>query len=358
MLKNNFSQITPSINAKLLGLLADEGEVFSHTLFNKKGAELSVMNYGATITSLKIPLKNDEKIDVVLGFETLEDYINSFDLPSPPYFGTVVGRFAGRINNAQFSLNGKRYFLNKNHGDHNLHGGMLGFSRKLWKVISLTSEENPSITLEYVSQHNEENFPGELTVRVTYTLTEENELKASFTATTTEDTIVNLTQHSYFNLDGHSNEITNQKLIVNATKILETNNELIPTGNFVALKNHPFDYTEAKPIPTSIDNTFVLEPEPKANGAKLNKNAATLSSEKNKLKMSVITNQPAVHIYVGGNCFSKINGKGNTIYHPTSGICFETQNFPDAPNHAHFPNSILEKGEQYNHQTTFKFENI
>ena len=129
---------------------------------------------------------------------------------------------------------------------------------------------------------------------------------------------------------------------------METNNELIPTGKFVALKNHPFDLAEAQPPPISIDNTFVLE----------NENAATLFSEKNKLKMSVITNQPAVHIYVGGNCFNKIKGKENANYHTNSGICFEAQNFPDAPNHAHFPSSILKQGEQYNHQTTFKFENI
>ena len=187
-----------------------------------------------------------------------------------------------------------------------------------------------------------------MTVQVEYELTEDNALKVTYTATTSEDTIVNLTQHSYFNLDGHSNQITNQKLQINSEKILETNDELIPTGNFISLKNHPFDFAEAKPTPNSIDNTFVLE----------NKNAATLISKKNKLKMSVTTNQPAVHIYVGGNCFDKIKGKENANYHPKSGICFETQNFPDAPNHAHFPNSILKKGEQYNNKTTFKFENL
>ncbi|QBZ97248.1 aldose epimerase family protein [Flavobacterium sangjuense] len=348
MIKNNISQITSSINAKLFGFTPDGKEVFCYAITNSKGTEVSIMTYGATITSLKIPVVNGEKIDVVLGFDTLEDYINSYYLPSPPYFGTTVGRFAGRINNAEFSLNGERNFLNKNHGEHNLHGGILGFSRKLWKVIATSSEENPSITLEYTSKNNEENFPGELTVQVTYTLTSANELKVSFTATTSEDTIVNLTQHSYFNLDGHSNAVSNQKLIINSEKILETNDELIPTGKFISLKNHPFDFAEAKICPTSIDNTFVLE----------DKNAATLISEINKLQLSVTTNQPAVHIYVGGNCFDKIKGKENANYHPKSGICFETQNFPDAPNHAHFPSSILKKGAQYNHNTTFKFENL
>ena len=192
-----------------------------------------------------------------------------------------------------------------------------------------------------------ENFTGELTVQVKYELTEDNELKVVYTATTTEDTIVNLTQHSYFNLDGHSSDISNQTLIVNSEKILETNEELIPTGNFVSLKNHPFDFSATKTCPTSIDNTFVLE----------NESAATLFSPKNKIKMSVTTNQPAVHIYVGGNCFDKIKGKETVNYHSQSGICFETQNFPDAPNHSHFPNSILKKGILYKNQTTFKFEN-
>ncbi|MDN3678307.1 aldose epimerase family protein [Flavobacterium paronense] len=348
MIKNNFSQITSSINAKLFGFTPDGKEVSCYIMTNKKGTQVGIINYGATITSLKIPIADGEKIDVVLGFDNLENYINSYHLPSPPYFGTTIGRFAGRINEAEFELNNERNFLNKNHGVHSLHGGILGFGRKIWRVIATSTEENPSITLQYISQNNEENFPGELTVQVTYTLTEENELKVAYTATTSEDTLVNLTQHSYFNLDGHSNAISSQKLIINSKKILETNDELIPTGNFVSLKNHSFDFAEVKPTPTSIDNTFVLEDE----------NAVTLISEKNNLKMSVITNQPAVHIYVGGNCFDKIKGKENANYNPKSGICFETQNFPDAPNHAHFPNSILKKGEQYNHQTTFKFESI
>ncbi|MCF6129651.1 galactose mutarotase [Flavobacterium sp. AS60] len=357
MIKNNISQITSSINTKSFGFTPDGNEVFCYTITNTKGTEVSIMTYGATITSLKIPIGNGQKIDVALGFDSLEEYINSYYLPSPPYFGTTVGRFAGRINNAEFSLNGERNFLNKNHGEHNLHGGILGFSRKLWKVIASTSEENPSITLEYISKNNEENFPGELTVQVTYTLTSANELKVSYTATTSEDTIVNLTQHSYFNLDGHSNAVSNQKLIINSEKILETNDELIPTGNFVPLKNHPFDFNEAKDCPTSIDNTFLLENDTSVSEL-AEQNAVTLISEKNKLQLSVITNQPAVHIYVGGNCFGKIKGKENADYHPKSGICFETQNFPDAPNHAHFPNSVLKKGELYNHKTTFKFENL
>ena len=357
MEKTRFSQIETAKYVKSFGLLPDGREVLCYRLSNKNGCELSVINYGATITSLKIPISDNEKVDVVLGFDTLEDYLNSYYLPSPPYFGTTVGRFAGRINNAEFSLNGKRNFLNKNLGEHNIHGGILGFSRKLWRVTTKPSSEKPSITLEYVSKNNEENFPGELTVQVTYTLTEENELKVNYIAKTTEDTIVNLTHHSYFNLDGHSNDIANQELQINSKKVLETNDELIPTGEFTSLKNHSFDFSSAKICPTSIDNTFVLEDDTSVSEL-AEQNAVTLFSQKNKIKMSVSTNQPALHVYVGGNCFDKIKGKENTGYHPKSGICFETQNFPDAPNHAHFPSSVLKKDETYSHHTTFKFENL
>lgn len=348
MKKNTLAQTEILENVKSFGILPDGKEVLCYVLKNKNGVELSVINYGATIKSLKIPTNINEKIDVVLGFETLVDYLKSYDLPSPPYFGTMVGRFAGRINNAEFTLNGKQISLNKNHGKHNIHGGNLGFGRKFWRVMMINFENNPSITLEYTSLDNEENFPGELNAKVTYTLTENNELQVRYSAKSTKDTIVNLTQHSYFNLDGHLEDMKNQKLIIHSDKILETNKDLIPTGKFTNLKNHDFDFSSAKSCPISIDNTFVLKDE----------NAAILISKKNKLKMTVTTSQPAVHIYVGGNCFDHIKGKENSSYHSQSGICFETQNFPDAPNHTNFPASILRKGEEYSHQTTFKFENL
>jgi aldose 1-epimerase len=348
MKKNDYSQIEAAIITKSFGFLPDGKEVFLYELCNKNGVELSVINYGATITSIKIPTSNHTKIDAVLGFENIEDYINAFDLPNAPYFGTVVGRYAGRINNAAFQLNGKNINLTKNHNTHQIHGGKIGFSRKFWEVKSMSQDENPSITLACVSENNEENYPGELTINVTYTLTENNEVKVDFSAKTTEDTIINLTQHTYFNLEGHISNISNQKLSVCASKILETNDALIPTGNFISLKNHYLDFSKPENCPESIDTTFVID----------DIQGAILSSKKTNLKLTVITNQPAIHIYIGGNCFDQIQGKENAKYHPTSGICFETQNFPDAPNHSHFPNSILKKGMTYNHNTTFKFENL
>jgi len=314
-------------------------------LQNENGAKLQVMTYGATVTSLKIPLEN-EVVDVVLGFNSLQDYVDSFSLPNAPYFGAVVGRYAGRIANGKFNLNGKAFHLNKNNGNHSLHGGNTGLSRVDWKVKSVRDNVNPSITLKYVSPDWEDNYPGDLTVELTYTLSEQNELIVEYKATSTEDTIINLTHHSYFNLDRHDSDVTNQDLYVNSGNVLETDSENIPTGRVLNTDGTAFDFSSPKKCPSKIDNTFVLNEEL----------AATLFSKNNNLQLSVYTNQPAVHIYVGGNCFNKIKGKEDADYHQTSGICFETQNFPDAPNHPNFPDSVLRKGETYYHKTIYKFD--
>lgn len=333
---------------KSFGLTPNNKAVNSVQLTNKNGAQLNVVSYGATVTALKIPLKNGDLLDVVLGFDSLDDYINSFDLEGAPYLGATVGRFAGRINNAVFDLNEKTIQLNKNNNNHSLHGGKSGFSQKIWKIKYVNEGKNPSVALTYFSPDNQENYPGDLSMELTYTLSEENEFIIEYRATATEDTIVNLTHHSYFNLDGHQFDVLDQELMVNSRKILETTDENIPTGRFLNLADSPFDFSQPKKCPSKIDNTFVLENEDKL--------AASLFSKKNNLKMSVFTNQPAVHVYVGGSCSNKIKGKENADYHSLSGICFETQNFPDAPNHEHFPSAVLRKGELYYHKTIYKFE--
>jgi aldose 1-epimerase len=335
---------------ELIDLGNREGIIDSCELTNKNGMQLSVLNFGATITALKVPLKDGGNIDVVLGFDTVEAYTQSFNLQSAPYFGATVGRFAGRINEGVFNLNGKQIHLHKNNSGHALHGGIMNFSQKVWEIENVNKGENPSVTLSYLSEDNEENYPGELSVKLKYTLSEENELIIEYQANTTEDTIVNLTHHSYFNLDGHGSEITEQELIINSEKMLETTDENIPTGKFLSTTNSSFDFSEPKKCPSKIDNTFVLESRDEF--------AASLFNKKNNLKMTVYTSQPGVHIYVGGNCFNTIKGKENRDYHSLSGICFETQNFPDAPNHDHFPKSILKKGELYDHKTTYKFQSF
>ncbi|MFV8324471.1 aldose epimerase family protein [Flavobacterium sp. ZS1P14] len=335
---------------ELFGLMPDGEVVDSYELTNRNGMQLKVINYGAAITSLKMPLKNGAVVDVVLGFDTLEAYIESFGLESAPYFGATVGRYAGRINEGTFGLNGKKIYLNKNNNNHSLHGGKGNFSQKIWKIENFNEGRNPSITLSYLSLNNEENYPGDLSVELTYTLSEENELIIEYKANTTEDTIVNLTHHSYFNLDGHESDISEQELIVNSEKMLETTKGNIPTGRFLNTADSSFDFSQPKKCPSRIDTTFVLEKE--------NEFSASLFNKKNNLKMAVYTNQPAVHIYVGGNCFNTVKGKENIDYHSFSGICFETQNFPDAPNHEHFPNSVLKKDENYHHKTIYKFQSF
>ncbi len=347
ILMNSF--LNPYSTIKFFGNLPDGGVINSCEFTNKNGIQLKVITFGATITSLKIPLKNGSFIDVVLGFDTLEAYLNSFNKKSAPYFGATVGRYAGRINNSTFSLNGKSIDLNSNNNGHSLHGGNVGFSQKKWEIKNVNEGENPSITLSYFSPDGEENYPGDLSIDLTYTLSEENELIIEYVATTSEDTIINLTHHSYFNLDGHNSAILEQDLSINSNKILETNEHTIPTGQFLNLENNPFNFNQAKKCPQTIDTTFVLN-----DGEEI---AASLFSPKNNLKMLVHTNQPAVHIYVGGNCHNEIKGKENTDYHHLSGICFETQNFPDAPNQDHFPNAVLRKDEVYYHKTRYKFQN-
>ncbi len=336
-------------NPKSFGFMSDGKEIFVFELTNKNKMKVEITNYGATVTSIKVPVQ-ENLVDVVLGFDSLQLYLESYNLPSAPYFGTTVGRYAGRIQNGTFTLNDKTYQLAKNNNGNSLHGGSNGFGRKEWTVTNQTSGENPSITFTLISADGDENYPGELQVDLTYILTEENELKLEYKAVSTEDTIINLTHHSYFNLDSHQGNVLDQKIFVDSEKILETDPNNIPTGKFIDLHHHKFDFRTPQNCPESIDNSFSI--------AKTEKAVATLLSSKNNLKMNVYTDQPSVHIYVGGNCFDVLKGKNDTVYHKTSGVCFETQNFPDAPNQEHFPNAVLKKGEIYSQNTIYKFENI
>lgn len=335
---------------KSFGVIKKGVDVDSYELNNENGMQLTVINFGATLTSIKIPLKNGEIVDIVLGFDNVEGYIKSFNLESAPYLGATVGRYAGRINNGTFCLNGKTINLNPNNNNHSLHGGNVGFSQKIWNVKEVHNGKNPSITLSYFSPAGEENYPGDLLVDLTYTLSEQNELILEYKATTTEDTIINLTHHSYFNLDGHNATVVEQELTIDSDQILEANDENIPTGSLLHLDQNAFDFSQTKKCPKNIDTTFVLNKSEVEN--------ASLFSPKNNLKMSVYTNQPAIHIYVGGDCFNTIKGKENADYHSLSGICFETQNFPDAPNHEHFPTAVLKKGDEYFHKTIYKFQSF
>jgi aldose 1-epimerase len=347
MQKNDNLYFTANCVTKLFGTLPGGRAVNSYTLSNANGMEVTFINYGATITSLKVPSAAGF-VDVALGFDALEDYIHAFGLPSAPYFGSIIGRYAGRIDGAEFMLNGKEYKLAANNNGNTLHGGKMGFGRAYWKMSQIQGGDNPCITFAYTSPDGEENFPGELTVEVTYKVTKDNRLEISYKAYTTADTVLNLTQHTYFNLDGHSQSISGQELRVNSGSVLELRPDGVPTGNFTDLAGSGFDFRQAKAAPLSIDNSFVLQNDGTP--------AATLYSAETGVKMTVYTDQPSVHIYVGGNCFGQIKGKQGAAYHTTSGICFETQNYPDAPNRPQFPSSVLKRGEVYRQHTVYAFE--
>ncbi len=346
--KSVMSEISINSKSKLFGTMPNGEPVYSYELKNSNGIEVKIINYGATITSLKIPLKTGKIIDVVLGLDSLEDYIKSYEIGGSPYFGATVGRYSGRINLGLFTLNNKAYQLEKNLNNHSLHGGNVGFSQRIWEVVKITEGNNPSITLTYFSPNNEGGFPGDLKVEVTYALSENNELSIDYIATTSEDTIINLTNHSYFNLEGHTETVANQDLQIHSKTLLETNADNVPNGLLLNVVNSPNDFSIANKCPDKIDTSFVLNKE--------NKIAASLYSDKNNLKMLVFTDQPSVHIYVGGKYDDQLNGKEEIKYQSNSGICFETQNFPDAPNHSHFPNSVLKKDETYFQKTVYKFE--
>lgn len=341
------SQFTSNLAIKSFGFTPEGQEVDSCELVNNQGTKAEIITYGASLRSLQLFTKEDTRIDVVLGFETLDSYIKSFELDGSPYFGSTVGRYAGRINNSVFELNNKKITLNTNNFNHSLHGGIDNFSRKVWDIKTIKAGENPAITLSYLSKSGEENYPGDLTIEVTYTLTEANELVIEYAATTTQDTVINLTHHSYFNLDGQQGSVLDQKLHIPSKQRLEITNEGIPTGTFLDVTATDFDFRTTKNCPASIDNTFIIQNNKQA--------AATLISAQNNLKMDVYTNQPGVHIYVGGKCAPGLETKNNTQYHAQSGICFETQNYPDAPNHAHFPNAVLKPDETYHQKTIYKF---
>ncbi len=307
---------------------------------------MSVCSYGAAIVSLEVPNRDGQKIDVVLGFDKAEHYVQSIDLPAPPHFGAAIGRYAGRIGRGLLNFDGREIQLRPNSHGHTLHGGRWGYSQRVWTVTGF--DKNSFIELTLNSPDGDENFPGTLDVRVRYELAGMS-LRVLFTADVRDDTVLNLTQHSYFNLDGHMHTVAGQKVCVRSDAVLETLH-MVPTGKILAAEDMAMNLSEMRMVPHEIDATFVLNREEGP--------AAQLVSAKTGISLEVHTNQPSVHVYVGGNCFGQIPGKNGASYHAQSGICFETQNYPDAPNHPHFPSAVVRAGETYRHETTFQFKNI
>lgn len=329
-----------------------------YILKNKQGTEAGIINYGGIITYLKTPDKHGHLEDIVLGFDNLEAYLkNNF------YFGCLVGRYSNRIAKGKFSLNDKQYSLAVNNGENHLHGGIKGFDKVVWNVTEYKSENNESsLSLNYLSEEAEEGYPGNLDVNVKYTLTEKNELKIQYQATTDKDTIINLTNHSYFNLLG-SGEIFNHQIMINSDYFTPIDNTQIPTGEIKSVTNSPFDLRELTEIKNKINTTDeqILIANGYDHNWVLNSKedisilAVKVYEPNSGRILEVYTTQPGIQFYTGNFLNNTIIGKNNHIYDFRTGFCLETQHFPDSPNQSNFPSTVLKVDEIYNQTTIYKF---
>jgi aldose 1-epimerase len=353
------SEKSGSITREPFGQTPDGTPVELYTLRNSKGMEAKIMTYGGIVTSLKAPDKNGNFGDVVLGYDNLNGY-----LKSTPYFGALIGRYGNRIANGKFSLGGQTYTLAKNNGENALHGGLKGFDKVVWKVAEAkVGARGPELELTYLSKDGEEGYPGNLKVTAVYTLTENNDLRLDFTATTDADTVCNLTHHSYFNLRG-GGDVLHHVVTINADKFTPVDSGLIPTGELRPVKGTPFDFTTPHAIGERVgqtnddqiklgngyDHNWVLNK--KDSELSL---AATVYEPTSGRVMEVWTTEPGTQFYTGNFLDGTITGKGGWTYQSRNGLCFEPQHYPDSPNHPAFPSTELKPGQTYKNTIIYKF---
>ena len=353
------AEAKPSVKKDSWGKISNGKAVEIYTLKNSNGAETRIITYGGTIVSLKMPDKNGKFGDVVLGYDSIADYEKN-----QSYIGALIGRYANRIAKGRFSLDGKEYVLAKNNGENHLHGGLKAFDKVVWTAKSSVDKNGANLELSYLSKDGEEGYPGNLTIKVVYTLTENNELKVAYSATTDKNTIVNLTQHAYFNLAGAgSGDILNHQLTLYADKFTPTDDGSIPTGELRSVKGTPFDFLTPAVIGARINNAD--EQLKFGNGYDhnwvLNKNdnsltlAATVFESASGRVMEVYTTERGLQFYAGNYLDGAIKGKSGQNYPRRSGFCLEAQNFPDSPNKSNFPSPVLKPGETYRQTTVYKF---
>jgi aldose 1-epimerase len=335
---------------------ADGKSVELYTLTNAKGMKATVMTYGATLTGLWVPDRDGKLADVVLGFDDLQGYFKGH-----PFFGSTVGRVANRIAKGKFTLDGKDYKLFVNNGPNTLHGGQKGFDKQIWTAAPVPGKGGPAVKFTYTSPDGEEGYPGKLTASVTYTLTNDNELRLDYEATTDKATPVNLTNHSYFNLAGQGTAtILGHELTLEADKYTPPDDTLIPTGEIKTVKGTPLDFTtphtigeridQLKGDPRGYDHNFVLN-----SGGKKLASAARVREPKSGRVMEVLTTEPGVQLYTSNFLDGKLKGKGGVAYPQYGALCLETQHFPDSVNHTNFPSTILRPGETFRSTTVYRF---
>lgn len=347
-----------SVERNLFGIMPDNKEVYSFILSNNNGMKVKIVNYGASIVSILVKDKHGNYNDVVLGYDCLEDYEKG-----DKYFGAVVGRCANRIANGIFNINGTEYTLCTNNDVNHLHGGKIGFNKVLWNVINFDSESN-CLQLSYDSLDGEEGYPGNIKVNVKYVLTEDNSLEIKYEAVSDKDTVVNLTNHSYFNLAGHnSGDVLNHMVSINADKFTVNNYKSIPTGEIRCVDGTPMDFRKFTRVGENIDSDY--EQIVLGNGFDhnyvLNKSghvlekAAEIIEEESGRKLEVFTTMPGMQFYSANFLDGTDIGKGKTAYERRAGLCFETQYAPNAINMPQFKSTLLKAGEEYKEKTVYKF---
>lgn len=327
------------------------------TIGNCNGLQVQITNYGGIVVSLWIPDRDNRFSDVVLGFDQIEKYFSN-----NPYFGCIIGRYGNRIANGIFSLDNREYTLARNNGDNHLHGGIRGFNQVIWNVNNVTPD---SLALNYLSRDMEEGYPGNLDVTVTYTLTDQNQLKIQYAATTDKKTIVNLTHHSYFNLKGEGNgDILGHRLMLNADSYTPVNENMIPTGEIISVRDTPMDFSTPAEIGSRIDDPFLqlklgmgYDHNWILNTNDTSTIAARVEEPGSGRIMEVYTSEPGIQFYTGNYLNDSFIGKSGRPYFSRSGFCLETQHFPDSPNRKNFPSVILNPGEIYHSICIYKFSN-
>ena len=326
--------------------------IYQFKLQNAKGTEVFIMNYGGTVTNLLVADKNGQKGDVVLGFDSLSGFLQKGN----PYFGALIGRYGNRIANGKFTLDGKTYALATNNNGNHLHGGIKGFDKVVWNVDAASDS---ALHLSYNSKDGEEGYPGNLQVKVVYSLDNDNALKIDYTASIDKACPINLTNHTYFNLSaGKDSTILDHELMIDADRYTAVNDKLIPTGQLPSVKNTPMDFTKAKRVGNDIDkvkggfdHNWVLNKKDESLSL-----IATLYHPASGRFMEVYTTQPGVQFYTGNFLDGTLTGgKNGAKYVQHSGLCLETQHFPDSPNQPSFPSTVLKPGETYHQVTVYKF---
>jgi aldose 1-epimerase len=348
-----------NIDKQAFGKTTEGTSVNLYKLVNAHGLEAKITDYGGIVVSLMVPDRNGKLGDVVLGYNNLDGY-----LKKNPYFGCIIGRYGNRIGKGKFILNGMEYTLAQNNGENHLHGGIKGFDKVVWNAKEVKNDAGVGLELTYLSKDGEEGYPGNLSVIVTYTLTNNDELKIDYVATTDKDTVVNLTHHSYFNLAGAGvRDILRHELMLDADRFTPVAEGLIPTGELRSVKGTPMDFTQ----PTAIGARIDQEDEQLRLGKGYDHNwvlnsgggslalAARVEEPATGRVMEVYTTEPGVQFYTGNFLDGSITGKEGKVYQRRYGFCLETQHFPDSPNHPDFPSTVLKPGEKYMQTTIYKF---